>query len=336
MTEDQRTFCWGGNVAGQLGMEPSPIGEIEPPVELSGGYEFAVVAAGNQFTCGVTSASIGMCWGGNLFGNLGDLTRTDRPLPDSLAGGGRYVEIAAGVHHACALYLDGRASCWGNNSDRRLRVGESPNVVTTPRYVVDSLRVERLSVGASHACALLQGSSSAHCWGRNDHGQLGNGSIIPGSAGPVVVAGGHTFVEVHAAEGHTCGLTGAGGVMCWGLNQLGQLGDGSGGGSDTPVSIASAETFETMTAGGNHSCAVTTSGNAVCWGHNQLGALGTGDRDGRPVPAAVTGGHVFRQLSAGGFRTCGVTDEGSMLCWGGSTGLAATSAVSVPTRLSFR
>jgi hypothetical protein len=163
-TDDLRGYCWGENLAGELGNGESGLGMgRRQPVAPLGGYAFAAITAGNDFTCGLTPSSQLLCWGSNLDGILGDGTQPDRSIPDSLAGGLRYSAVEPGVAHACALDLDGRALCWGNNSDARLGVGASPNRVTRPTYVTGDLHFERVSAGAGHACAILRSSHQAYC-----------------------------------------------------------------------------------------------------------------------------------------------------------------------------
>jgi alpha-tubulin suppressor-like RCC1 family protein len=79
----------------------------------------------------------------------------------------------------------------------------------------------------------------AYCWGRNDLGQLGDGTRTQRLT-PIAVAGGRFFRQVSAGTGHTCGVTPADRAFCWGSNQFGQLGDGTRNIRLTPVAVAGA------------------------------------------------------------------------------------------------
>ncbi|MDQ3556018.1 MAG: hypothetical protein M3409_04470, partial [Gemmatimonadota bacterium] len=87
------------------------------------------------------------------------------------------------------------------------------------------------------SCALTRGGA-AFCWGRNNYGQLGDGSTTDRGV-PVQVAGGHAFASIRAnGAAHTCGTTRAGETLCWGYNVEGQLGDGTRSNRTTPVRVA--------------------------------------------------------------------------------------------------
>ena len=105
-----------------------------------------------------------------------------------------------------------------------------------------------LSSGGKHTCGITS-AGAAHCWGEDLYGELGDGTItrlpscsasgdFPCSTTPVAVSGGLTFTAVSVGAAHTCGVTTAGVTYCWGLNEHGQLGNGSNAGSGIPVLVA--------------------------------------------------------------------------------------------------
>src|SRR6266550_1291368 len=124
------------------------------------------------------------------------------------------------------------------------------------RYLLPVL-ARPLAAGLEHTCALTSGGA-AYCWGRNDAGQLGDGSTTTSSSIPVAVSGGLTFsaIAIGEAASHTCGLTDVGAAYCWGRNLEGELGNGSRTSTSTPVAVSGGLTFRAMAAGGLHSCAL--------------------------------------------------------------------------------
>jgi alpha-tubulin suppressor-like RCC1 family protein len=196
-----------------------------------------------------------------------------------------------------------------------------------PVPVATDLKFVSIQAGASHTCALTS-DGTAYCWGANDRGQLGDGTTNARLV-PQAVTGGHTFRLITAGGfdiGHTCALTEQGEAYCWGDNERGQLGNGSGGfGQEdldphpVPAPVVGAPNFASLTAGlGRHTCGFTDAGAAYCWGENPFGALGDGSEGDRASPGPVSGGLAFVQLVAGGFlgHTCGLIAGGTAYCWG--------------------
>jgi alpha-tubulin suppressor-like RCC1 family protein len=247
------------------------------------------------------------------------------PDEEALAPGLHFAAqtIAAGELHSCGLTLAGKAYCWGSGHYGQLGDGQSEGLhsVTTPVAVAGGHTFASITVGAWHSCGLTV-AGQAYCWGRNDFGQLGNGSIDPDSENPasvpVPVTLDSAFISISAGHTHTCAVTDTGAAYCWGRSHYGQLGNGSEDSQPTPIQVSSGEEFASVSAGRTHSCALTTAGEAYCWGDGAFGQLGQGSPfiSQSETPVEVVGGHTFTEISAGGNRTCGVTTSGAAYCWG--------------------
>lgn len=126
--------------------------------------------------------------------------------------------------------------------------------------------------------------------------------------------------QVDGGTAHTCGLTGAGRIYCWGSNGRGALGIGVWGGVRTTPTLARGTKWAAVSAGDFTTCALKTTGRLFCWGADGSGQRGDGNgRKASPVPVQVAGGHTdWTSVSSGALTTCGIR-SGRLFCWGADT-----------------
>lgn len=284
--------------------------------------KFGVIAGGRAHTCALTEAKGVECWGDNADGQLGDGTTNDSlvprdvlGLPDSVAA------VSTGSDHACALTFSNRIKCWGQNRHGELGNGNTSNETTPTDVIGFASDAEMVSAGLGSTCA-RQGADVLKCWGRNEHGQLGDGTTEDKST-PADVSGLPSRVRAVSAGGFfVCALTESGAALCWGGNASGQLGDGTLEDKPTPVGVFGLSSdVATIAAGVNNACAASTSGGAKCWGRNELGQLGAGTTqiDGRkPVDVFGLSDRVT-MVTVGRNHACALTDSGGVKCWGDNT-----------------
>lgn len=130
------------------------------------------------------------------------------------------------------------------------------------------------------------------------------------------------FVSVAAGSQHTCAISTAKTVLCWGENSFGQLGNSTKASSARPVSVTTLQNVAALALGESHSCALDTSGAVWCWGRNRYGETGVNrlrDKSSvlapKQVPFPKTAKPI-KQISAGSKHTCAIDTAGTAFCWG--------------------
>ncbi len=312
-----KIFCWGGNVAGQLGAdtEIDPIQNYDSPgaayVNL-GGALATFVGAGWYHTCTVDSAMHVRCWGHGAFGKLGinnnpglgisGNSNLAAPLDYPVEmGEGTPIAVLGGQNHTCALMADFTARCWGKGAQGQLGYAlGSPDMgpddtrnITLDWSAMGDFALTGLLAGDNFNCATGGGTYLA-CWGANDHGQLGTGSFDP--IGDDEAAG---FSDTY---GHTLGDIVPGGAQ---------------GSANSPV------------AGSNHICFYKYATAAVyCWGADAVGQLGDGSTSDLPAPNSILAGDTaITAIGAGAAHNCiYVTTNTEMYCWGKNSPVGATGS----------
>jgi alpha-tubulin suppressor-like RCC1 family protein len=293
------------------------------------------------------------CWGASVNGqtgyaatvSLGDNEMLDDLLPVMV--GGTVMQFESGGAHTCAHLGADSVRCWGNNNQGQLGAGNTTVIGDTEhpsmgmQVDLGQEAVSLVAAGASHSCAIMA-SGELFCWGENNRGQLGYSGTqdvgndeLPISAGPVNVASpglpvDATLTGLALGKEHSCALFSSGHVLCWGRNNVGQLGQGNttdwGDSMNEPpaglMPIDLGGVATSITAGDDFTCARIDDGSLRCWGQNNVGQLGQGngnligDNEAPSAGMAVDVGGVAIQVSAGGVHACAVLEDYSVSCWG--------------------
>jgi alpha-tubulin suppressor-like RCC1 family protein len=231
---DGSVKCWGDNEYGKLG-NGTTVSSLTP-VSVRGINDAIAVTAGQMFTCALTRGGGVKCWGQSV--HLGNNRIGDSSVPVDVTGlGSGVLSISAGSGHACALISGGGLKCWGNPLSGGLGFSDTYGFSggDTPAAVVGlTSGVVAVSAGGRHTCAALS-DGGVKCWGKNDYGNLGIGTVDDHFL-PVDVPGLGSVTAIATGEAHSCAIS-ADNVLCWGANTSGQLGDGTTTDRWSPVKV---------------------------------------------------------------------------------------------------
>ena len=207
---------------------------------------------------------------------------------------------------------------------------ESPRRVARKLAAASSTSAKSIVAGSRNTFAIMD-DDSVMCWGRNQIGALGVGSLggksyVP--VGPIDLGAGRTAKMVSAGGSHTCAILDDDTLKCWGYNGYGNLGYGDTTDRSSPeatlvVNLGNGRTAKMVSAGESHTCAILDDDTLKCWGYNNYGQLGYGDTTRRTSPEATLvvnlgSGRTAKMVSAGDSHTCAVLDDDTLKCWGGN------------------
>jgi alpha-tubulin suppressor-like RCC1 family protein len=292
---------------------------------------------GAAHSCAVSALGAGYCWGGNSNGALGTGGTADRvAVPTRIPGEHSWTQLSAGSDHTCGITSDATAYCWGSNGNGQLGDGSTVDR-STPSAVGGGYAWLEITAGGAHSCGITTGSE-AYCWGYGGSGELGDGTFTWPQPNPSLVSGQHSWSQLSAGRGGTCGISTIGAAYCWGSGLYGQLGNGT---TDPfvlePSLVLGDRTWVHVSAAGAHVCGMTTEA-AYCWGMGSEGQLGDGAAASDSVPSQVTGEASWSRVSAGRSHSCGIRPAGVGYCCGaggfGALGRGDFAGAVVPVTVS--
>ncbi|MBU1068191.1 hypothetical protein KJ975_01360 [Myxococcota bacterium] len=298
------SWCWGNGYDGQLGNGVITVTNIPVPSTMPTNTSFDRISVGTTEVASLTPLGRAWQWGAST----GPV-----PVPVQMPFQTIFLQIVGGSGSSCAVDANADIWCWGSNTHGLLGDGSGEDSSTpVPIYNPDGKSFSRVTPGYSHRCA-LDSNGTAWCWGNNNGGVLGNGTL-DSTAIPTAVAMPENlfFSDISSAGNTVCALDQAGNAWCWGREFLG---NGTDLGSSMPVAVTMPDevSFVSISTGFGGSCALDDTGLAWCWGAYP----GNGSTEARsPVPVLMPQGRFFTKVSTNGFVSCGLDDIGMVYCWG--------------------
>lgn len=195
-----------------------------------------------------------------------------------------------------------------------------------------------VSAGGNHTLA-IDGNGGLWAWGRNEFGQIGDGTSTTRSA-PVVIDTVNSYILVSAGMHHSLAIRSDSTLWGWGRNTWGAIGDGTESNRTVPVQVGSADNWLSVEASHFHSVGLRSDGSIWAWGSNGNAQLGNGTQDGSIgalAPAQVEDDFDWTAISAGDNHSIGIRQDGTMWVWGSNVfdalGDPTFAVLTLPTQI---
>jgi alpha-tubulin suppressor-like RCC1 family protein len=281
-------------------------------------------------TCVITNDNARFCWGENINGQLLDGTLVNRDLPvlfkyDDVA------QLVLGRYNSCMITYGLNLKCWGRNAHGEVGDGttnpHTQNPVTV--FLAEEANAVEVVLGTHHSC-VIDTFSAVQCWGRNDVGQLGDGTYKDRHTPFFASRFGGDMPPVKIASGkhHVCTIDDYRRIYCWGYNNHGQIGNGTTNNRNSPtfIVLTGGAGAKHITLGSYHTCVIDTDDNVQCWGWNKYGQTRNdihkncmNDNCHTPTSVSLVGDAKALQVKAGKFHTCVIDSTNNIQCWGLNT-----------------
>lgn len=317
-----QAYCWGSIGAGQIGDGRTV--DLYRPTRI--GTDQWTALSGGPGLCGLRNDGALMCWGDPaLSADALGLGSTEPAWAPTRVGNARWSAVAGGLAiggSRCGVREEGDLYCWGSNDFGQLGLSDTSAFPLSPvaSEARSGTRWTKVAV-AAHTCA-IDTSAMLWCWGNNQSGGLGNGTIstTPNPMATAPLPGHWLHVEVldgiffdGTTQSTTCGLATDHTLWCWGFEHLD---------ADmphlVPVRIGSSGNWDSFSMGGTATsknsgltfCGVQQDGSLWCWGVT----LGDGTENTSMTPIRVGDDHDWKSVSVGG-EICAVKTNGTLWCW---------------------
>ena len=262
-------------------IETYPNSNNHPGFQDGSIYTATSLTASTDHTCVILHDQSMKCWGNSAQGFLGNgyfWTEFWTPQEVNLGeqgGANTATETSSFGHHSCTIMTDNAVKCWGEAGHGQLGHGVHDGWHTDPFLaVMGNVTPIEMAAGYHHTCSIYD-NYNLYCWGDNMWGQVGNNGSLGGANEDVgyptliPLPQNRTAVAVNLGGNSGCAILDNASGLCWGLNDQGQLGDGTLTDRNVPTPltvIPSNRTLAALAVGVDNSGGLLDNGSVYCWG----------------------------------------------------------------------
>jgi uncharacterized delta-60 repeat protein len=316
LREDGTIWGWARNDAFQLGSATSSI-TSNIPIQIGSDTDWSSICATLQTSYAIKTDGTLWGWGANpaYYGSL-PLFVT---IPTQLGTANNWKIISGNHQHQLAIKTDGTLWSWGPRSSGN-QYGQLGNGTITPSDIPTQVGSASdwamASAGTLYSLA-LKTDGTLWAWGLNDNGQLGAPPASPGTYyTPVKIGTDNDWIAISAGEGHSHAIKSDGSLWSWGLNDNGQLGDGTLVNKNSPIRIGMANDWKLVTGSGRSTFAIKNNGDLYAWGDNLVGTLGDGTNIDRLTPVHISPGTAWKNISGEFGFSLGLKQDNTLFATG--------------------
>ncbi len=301
------------------------INKIRPRKAASGVYHNLMISNDGKL----------FAWGKNNYGQLGDGTMTDRPIPTQIGTASNWEDIGCGYEYSMAINSDGKLFGWGNNLNGQLGDGTATNR-NSPTQIGTSADWEDIACGNNHTIA-TRSDGRLFAWGYNAYGQLGDTTYLS-KYNPVQVGTSANWEYIACGNYHNMAINSDGKLFGWGNNTYGQLGDGTLTNRNRLTQIGTATDWKYVACGNYYSIGVKKDGKLFAWGYNANGQLGDGTTVDKITPIQIGTATDWAYVVCGYAHSMAIKNDGKLFVWGynayGQLGDGTVISRLTPTQIS--
>ena len=314
---DGTLWMWGANNFGQLGTNSS-IPQSSPVQTISGGTNWKLVSAGSYNTAAIKTDGTLWTWGYNNYGTLGDNSGTDKYSPvQTIAGGTNWKQVSCGKYFAitAAIKTDGTLWTWGYGGYGALGNNSTASRSSPAQTIAAGTNWKLVDAGAYYAGA-IKTDGTLWLWGRNQYGQLGDGTTVNKSSPVQTISAGNNWKQLSCGFRTVGAIKTDGTLWLWGRNQYGQMADNTSVDKSSPVqTVAGGTNWKSVAMGREYTGAIKTDGTLWMWGYNANGQLGNNTAGYNTMKSSpvqtIAGGTNWKQVACGYYSTVTIRDDSS-------------------------
>lgn len=311
---DGTLWGWGSNVEGQLGL--GSLISSDNPSKVENDNDWSTVSVGDNFSMVIKDNGSLWAMGKNDFGELGDGSTSSKNTPTQVGSDSDWESVSCGQNHVLALKTDGTLWSWGRNDWGQLGLGNTSNQSSPIQIGSDSDWVH-ISTSSESSFA-LKTDGTMWSWGRNgfDNGVLGYSSASDVITSPQQIGNDSDWKEVEAGYRHALATKTNGTLWAWGINQFGQIGNGTYSYQKLPNQIGSDTDWGKANCGHMHSFAIKDNGTLWTWGNNAFGQSNPSTTGNNNTPQQFNSDENWLAISGGETHTVSMKDDLTLRTWG--------------------